>query len=160
MKIINFIILVFNLSKIYCDTIEYISPNSSQVFPTSNINVTYFVMRNGMLYLTESTIELINSNDDVILKFTNEIIDTYVSLVLNIPDNYQSGFNYSLRVTSSGFYNSIINGSLVKLPLNTRDEIPFSVSQMNLSNKTEVVSSSYTHFPKLIKSWLIYALLI
>lgn len=124
MNIFYFIFGLINVSLINCDSIKYISPMINETVINSNLNVTYFVMRNGLLYLTDSKLELFDNNNTLIQN-TSVMIDTG-NLVVTTLYNL-SNSNYFLKITSSGLYNSVKNGSFVKLPLSIENVIPFTV---------------------------------
>lgn len=141
--------LLFNY--IICDTINYISPIANQTYFSDKLNVTYFIMRNGLLYLTDTTTELIDENNTVLSKTTGQIDNNLVTFSINFKNiNLENTMtinpvsNYSVKITSSGLYNSFVNGTTVKLPLTLENTIPFTINTTSVHHHTMNHTTNHT----------------
>lgn len=106
------------------DTINFITPTNGQVFKSSVVNVNYQIQRNGMLFISNTTTDLLD-NKGTLLK--SVFTDTTVNNNVNIQLTANTKSNYNIRITGFGKYNLISDGTTNVLFMNIQNVIPVSV---------------------------------
>ena len=125
------IVLIYNSNKVLCDTLTFITPNSNQIFNNPIINVDYTINRNGMLYISNTSTDLLDNTGQLLIAsiFTNTILNPNIQTQVDTTTPISSLCYYTLRIIAYGVYNST-----PPLYMTIQNNIPFSVDLRNFSN--------------------------
>lgn len=135
---INFFSFIFILLtfKVNADTIKFITPTINQKFINSVVDVNYQIERNGMLFISNTTTDLLDNKGSILKSvFTDTNVNTSVNVQI---DTTNKQGNYYIKITGFGKYNFVSNNVTV-LFINIENFIPISV---NTSSATATILSS------------------
>lgn len=117
------------------DTINFVTPTIGQMLTNPLINVNYQIQRNGMLFISNTTTDLLDSTGNLLLNsaFTDTTLNTNVNVEFDTTKVLLNTSNFNIRITGFGRYNLISNGSVNVLFMNIQNIIPISVQATNSS---------------------------
>lgn len=136
----NFALLAF-LPLVYSDSIKVNSPTGNQVFKNASFLVDYVIERNNNndgLFLTNTTTQLLDTKDNVLVSFPKDLTSSpsvRLNMITFVKENTVT--NFTLKIIGFGKYNTSVNGKLT-------DEIETKIPlQLNLNgNSTSTTSTS------------------
>jgi len=111
------------------DTINFVTPTIGQMLTNPLINVNYQIQRNGMLFISNTTTDLLDSTGNLLLNsaFTDTTLNTNVNVEFDTTKVLLNTSNFNIRITGFGRYNLISNGSVNVLFMNIQNIIPINV---------------------------------
>ena len=122
---------------VYADTIKINSPSTHQVINNSSININYTIQRNGMLYISNTTTELLDVNNKSLVSFLKDV-NTSPNVLIDMRTFVQPNTttNFTLKITGYGSYNQV-NGT--KEYSNIQEFVPI---QLDLNKRLSTDSST------------------
>ena len=130
-----FVIGIFFLPLVLCDTVKVNSPTRNQVINNSSFLIDYLVERSGNLFVTNTTTELLDVNGNSLVSFPKNITNsTMVRLDMRTFVQPNTVTNFTVKIIAFGKYNTPVNGQLFG---EIKTEVPL---QLNLSNNSTVTS--------------------
>jgi hypothetical protein len=130
-----FVIGIFFLPFVLCDTIKVNSPTRNQVINNSSFLIDYLIERSGNLFITNTTTELLDINKNSLVSVPRNITNsTTVRLDMRTFVQPNTVTNFTVKITGFGKYNAPVNGQLFG---EIEVEVPL---QLNLSNNSTVTS--------------------
>jgi hypothetical protein len=130
-----FVIGIFFLPLVLCDTIKVNSPTRNQVINNSSFLIDYLIERSGNLFINNTTTELLDVNGNSLVSVPRNITNsTTVRLDMRTFVQPNTVTNFTVKITGFGKYNAPVNGQLFG---EIEVEVPL---QLNLSNNSTVTS--------------------
>ena len=139
---------------VYADTIKIDSPLANQVINNSSININYTIQRNGMLYISNTTTELLDVNNMSLVSFFKDV-NTSPNVLIDMRTFVQlnTTTNFTLKITGYGSYNQV-NGTkgytniqeFVPIQLNT-NPLPVKDSNVTSTQPTPTAPTNTTDTP-------------
>ena len=130
-----FVIGIFFLPLVLCDTIKVNSPTRNQVINNSSFLIDYLVERSGNLFVTNTTTELLDVNGNSLVSVPKNLSNsTMVRLDMRTFVQPNTVTNFTVKIVAFGKYDVPVNGQLFG---EIKTEVPL---QLNLSNNSTVTS--------------------
>jgi hypothetical protein len=130
-----FVIGIFFLPLVLCDTINVNSPTRNQIINNSSFLIDYLVERSGNLFITNTTTDLLDVTGNSLVSFPKNLSDsTVVRLDMRTFVQSNTVTNFTVKIVAFGKYNTPVNGQLFG---EIKTEVPL---QLNLSNNSTVTS--------------------
>lgn len=139
-----FFLAIF-LPFVLCDTVNVNSPTRYQVINNSSFLVDYTIQRNGMLYLTNTTTELLDVNRTSLVLVTKDLTNsTSVRLDMRTFVQPNTVTNFTVRIVAFGKYGRPQNGQLFD---NITTEVPLQLNLLTKSSVTLRPTTTFTFTP-------------